>query len=153
MIGSPYSFSAIQSKLAGTSTVAGGTQAVLTNGGVQEVNMDVSGAGYSPNSFVLKKGVPVKWNVNVKQLTGCDQELILNQYGIDKNLNEGLNVIEFTPDSDGTIPFSCGMGMLHGSFIVTDDGNATQQQVASATPSKSMSCNMGTNGGSCGCGM
>ncbi len=150
ILGSPYSFSAIQSKIAGN-PIAGGTGAVLTKG-VQEVNMDVLSSGYSPNSFVLKKGVPVKWNVNVKQLTSCNQELVLNQYGIDKNLKQGLNVIEFTPDKTGTITFSCGMGMLHGSFIVTESGTASQEQVKVATPSSGSSCNMGANGGSCGCG-
>ncbi len=145
MIGSPYSFSAIQSKLT-ENPVAGETEAVLTNG-IQEVNMDVSASGYSPNSFVLKKGVPVKWNVNVKQLTGCNQELVLNKYGIDKNLKEGLNVIEFTPDKEGTITFTCGMGMLRGSFIVTESGSATQQEIKAAAPKSGGSCGMG-----CGCG-
>ncbi|MEK6859744.1 MAG: sulfite exporter TauE/SafE family protein, partial [Nanoarchaeota archaeon] len=150
MIGSPYSFSAIQSKIVGTSVVASGTGAVLNNG-IQEVNMNVDASGYSPNSFVLKKGVLVKWNVNVKQLTGCNSELILNQYGISKNLKQGLNVIEFTPDKDGTISFSCGMGMLRGSFIVTETGTATQQEVTAATPAKGMQCG-GSGGGGCGCG-
>jgi sulfite exporter TauE/SafE/copper chaperone CopZ len=149
MIGSPYSFSAIQSKLTSNSATAGGTAAVLTTG-VQEINMDVTGAGYSPNSFVLKKGVPVKWNVNVKQLTGCNQELVLNQYGIDKNLKEGLNVIDFTPDKEGIISFTCGMGMLRGSFIVTESGTASQGQVKAATPLKGMQCG-GSSGGGCGC--
>jgi len=159
VLGSPYSLSAIQSKISGNQ-IDSGTGAVLTNG-VQEVNMDVSASGYSPNSFVLKKGVPVKWNVNVKELTGCNKELILNQYGIDVNLKQGLNVIEFTPDKTGTIPFSCGMGMLRGSFIVTDDGTATTAQVKAvqaAAPSTT-GCSMGSGGGcggscggGCGCG-
>jgi len=148
MIGSPYSFSGIQSKLAGN-PIADGTAAVLIDG-IQEINMDVSSGGYSPNSFVLKKGVPVKWNVNVKQLTGCNQELVLNQYGIDKNLEEGLNVIEFTPDKEGTLTFTCGMGMLKGSFIVTETGTASQEQVKAATPPAGGSC--GSSGGGCGCG-
>ena len=149
MAGSPYSFSAIQSAIAGNSAT-GGTEAVLT-GDFQEVNMDVSASGYSPNSFVLKKGIPVKWNVNVKQLTGCNQELILRQYGIDKKLKAGLNVIEFTPDKEGVIQFSCGMGMLRGSFIVTESGAASQEQIKTATPPKGMQCG-GSSGGGCGCG-
>ena len=160
MIGSSYSFSAIQAKLSGTSLPGvgagvGGASAIITNG-VQEVNMDVTSSGYSPNSFVLKKGVPVKWNVNVKQLTGCNQELLLNQYGIDKTLKQGLNVIEFTPDKTGTITFSCGMGMLRGSFIVTETGTASQQEITgaatqSASSSGGMQCGMASGGG-CGCG-
>lgn len=152
MIGSPYSFSGIQSKFTSTSASAIGTGAILTNG-VQEINMNVDASGYSPNSFVIKKGVPVKWNVNVKQLTGCNSELIMNEYKIDKQLKQGLNVIEFTPTQDGTIPFTCGMGMLRGSFIVTESGTASQQQVAAATPKSSGSCSMGSGGGGCGCGM
>jgi sulfite exporter TauE/SafE/copper chaperone CopZ len=149
MIGSPYSFSALQYKFTGK-TVAAGTDAIVANG-VQQINMEVSSLGYSPNSFVLKKGVPVKWNINVKELTGCNQELIVNQYGIDKNLKQGLNVIEFTPDKEGTISFTCSMGMLRGSFIVTESGTASQEQVKAATPQKGMQCG-GSSGGGCGCG-
>ncbi|VVB77773.1 putative copper-exporting P-type ATPase A [uncultured archaeon] len=152
MIGSPYSFSAIQSKLAGNPVNSGTTSPVLTNG-VQEINMDVDASGYHPNSFVIKNGVPVKWNINVKQLTSCNQELVLNQYGIDKNLKEGSNIIEFTPDKEGTITFTCGMGMLHGNFIVTESGTASQKQVEAATPKSGGSCSMGSSGGGCGCGM
>jgi uncharacterized protein len=151
VMGSPLSYDSIKSKVLGANSVTGGSNSVLTNG-VQEITMNVDASGYSPNSFVIKKGVPVKWNVNVQQLTSCNSELIVNAYGINKNLQTGLNVIEFTPDKTGTIQFNCGMGMLHGTFIVTEDGTATQNQVKSATPSKGMNCNMGSSGG-CGCGM
>ena len=116
---------------------------VVQSGGIQKVNMQVSASGYSPNSFVIKKGVPVEWNVEVTELTGCNEELVMNAYGIDVQLKQGLNVLKFTPDKVGTIQFSCGMGMLRGSFIVTDDGTATQQQVASATPKSSRGCGCG----------
>ena len=150
LTGSAYSFSGIQSKLIGGSKI-GGTSSVLING-VQEINMDVGASGYSPKSFVLKKGVPVKWNVNVKQLTGCNSELVSNEYKIDSRLKEGLNVFEFTPDKTGTFGFSCGMGMIRGSFIVTETGTASQEQIKTATPKSGGSCSMGANGGGCGCG-
>ncbi len=153
LIGSSYSFDAIKEKVIGISlpatSPAGAGSSNIVNG-VQEINMDVDASGYSPNSFVLKKGVPTKWNVNVKQLTGCNSELVVNDYGIDKNLKEGLNVIEFTPDKVGTIRFSCGMGMLRGSFIVTETGTATNQEVKAAAQPKGMQCG---GGGGCGCGM
>jgi uncharacterized protein len=119
-----------------------GTNSSIQNG-IQEINMNVGASGYSPNSFVIKSGIPVKWNVNVQQLTGCNSELVMNDYGIDVKLKQGLNVIQFTPTKTGTIQFTCGMGMLHGNFIVTATGTATQQQVAAITPKSS---------GSCGCG-
>ena len=105
--------------------------------------MEVDASGYSPNSFVIKNKIPVKWNINVKQLTGCNNEIIMNDYNIDVKLKQGLNVIEFTPEKTGTISFSCWMGMIRGSFIVTDTGTASQQEIVAATPQSS---------GSCGCG-
>lgn len=119
--------------------------------GYQEMNMDVGYSGYSPNSFVLKKGVPVRWNVNVKELTGCNQRIIAKEYNIDETLSSGLNTIEFTPTETGNFQFTCGMGMLRGSFIVTESGTATTQQVKSATPATGMQCG-GSTGGGCGCG-
>jgi uncharacterized protein len=139
LTGSNYSYDAIKAKISG----AGSDSVIVLINGNQEVGMVVDSGGYSPNSFIIQKGIPVRWNVNVKQLTGCNQELVMNEYGVDVKLKQGLNVIEFTPTRDGPITFSCGMGMLHGSFLVTENGSATQQQVAAATPAK---------GSSCGCG-
>jgi len=34
---------------------------------------------------------------------------------------KGENTIEFTPTEAGTIPWSCLMGMIQGSFIVKDN--------------------------------
>lgn len=155
LMGSPYSFDSIKANIIGGSTekVYGNDSGngISINNGVQEVNMDVSASGYNPRSFVLKKGVPVKWNINVKQLTGCNSELVMNAYNVDINLKQGINTVEFTPNKIGTIQFSCGMGMLRGSFIVTETGTASQQEIKSATPAAGMQC--GGGGGSCGCGM
>ncbi|MEM4245231.1 MAG: sulfite exporter TauE/SafE family protein, partial [Candidatus Nanoarchaeia archaeon] len=84
--------------------------------GYQEVNMDVTANGYSPNKFVLKKGVPVKWNINVKELTSCNNEIIVPAYNLDIKLKQGMNIVEFTPNQEGTVSWSCWMGMLRGAF-------------------------------------
>ena len=152
LTGSSLSFESLKYKIVGAGSLGSVGGSVLT-GDSQKVNMDVSSSGYSPNSFVIKKGVPVEWNVNVKQLTGCNQELVMNAYGIDVNLKQGINVIKFTPDKTGTLSFTCGMGMLKGTFIVTANGTATQNQVNAAAQQKSNTCSMGSNGGGCGCGM
>ena len=137
--GSSLSVSSIKANLIG---IPAGINASIVNG-IQEINMDVDASGYHPNSFVLKKGVQVKWNINVKQLTGCNKEIIVPEYNLDIKLKKGLQTAEFTPDKTGTFSFSCWMGMLKGSFIVTDTGTASQSQVQAATPK---------SGGSCGCG-
>ncbi len=154
LMGSSYSFDAIKQKISGgniNQASVGSNTGVTINNGIQEVNMDVGAGGYSPNSFVLKKGVPVKWNVNVKQLTGCNSELVMNDYNIDARLKQGINVFEFTPDKTGTIRFSCGMGMIRGSFIVTETGAASQEEIKANIPAAGMQCG-GSSGGGCGCG-
>jgi plastocyanin domain-containing protein len=118
--------------------------------------MDVDSSGYHPNSFVIKAGIPVKWNINVKELTSCNSELVMNEYNIDVKLKQGINVVQFTPSKVETIQFTCGMGMLHGNFIVTETGTASQQQLSASSasaPKAGASCSMGANGGGCGCGM
>jgi plastocyanin domain-containing protein len=46
--------------------------------------------------------------------------VVIPKLGIDKKIQKGLNVVEFTPTQTGVLPFSCWMGMLNGRFIVTD---------------------------------
>ncbi|MBS3162961.1 sulfite exporter TauE/SafE family protein [Candidatus Woesearchaeota archaeon] len=145
LVGSDWNFSTIKEKVIGTDIDSTSSANII--GDYQEVNMEVSASGYSPNSFVLKKDIPVKWNIDVTQLTGCNEEIVLNEYDIYQQLEGGLNVIEFTPTETGTITFTCGMGMLRGSFIVTESGTATDSQIKSAAPSSGGSCGMG-----CGCG-
>lgn len=119
---------------------------------VQEITMKVGYSGYSPNVFTLKQGVPVRWIINVEALSGCNNRIVSSEYGIDQALVKGRNVIEFTPERTGTFGFNCWMNMLKGSFIVTESGEATQQQLSGAKPVSSGTCSMGANGGSCGCG-
>lgn len=153
VLGSPYSYDSIKTKLTGASTIDINNSNSLIQNNVQVINMDVDSSGYHPSSFVIKNNIPVKWNINVEELTSCNSELIMSQYNIDIKLKQGLNTAEFTPNQDGAITFTCGMGMLHGSFAVTESGTATQQQIAAAAPSSGGTCSMGSNGGECGCGM
>lgn len=156
VLGSPVSYDVIKEKIVGVES----SGAILVDG-YQEIHMDVTRYGWEPNSFVLKKGVPVKWLINVKELTGCNNEIIVPAYDLDIKLKKGLNTVEFTPDKTRTIRWSCWMGMIPGSFIVTDDGKADSAQVQEATPTAgggscggscgSPSCGAST-GGSCGCG-
>jgi uncharacterized protein len=87
---------------------------------VQIITMDEISSGYSPNQFKIKKNVPVRWLINAKAPNSCASSLIMPKFGIKKNLTAGENIIEFTPEETGTIPFSCSMGMYRGSFTVTE---------------------------------
>jgi len=146
LTGSSLSYNSLKTNLVGSSD---GSDSIINNG-VQEINMQVDSSGYSPSSFVLKKGIPVKWNINVKQLTGCNNPIIVPEYNLNIKLKQGMNVIEFTPDKTGTVSFSCWMGMLKGTFIITETGQASKQEIKAATPPSGSSC--GGGGGGCGCG-
>jgi len=131
-----------------------GNAILVGEGDSQVIKMDVTRSGWQPNSFVLKKGVPVRWEINAKELTGCNNQIIVDDYDLDIKLKKGLNVVEFIPDKTGTVGWSCWMGMIPGSFIVTDDGTASDAQVKparTAARSPGVSCGA-SSGGGCGCG-
>lgn len=86
--------------------------------GYQVVRMNVNKYGYSPNAFTIKKGVPTKWVINGENVFGCQGYLVAPKLGVQKALAYGENIIEFTPEEEGTINFSCGMGMYRGKFNV-----------------------------------
>src|SRR3989338_6460769 len=92
----------------------------VANAQEQLVRMTVAYGTYSPRVLTVKKGVPVRWEIDGQDVGGCARSLVVPKYGIRRNLTPGLNVIQFTPKDAGTIPFSCGMGMIRGSFNVTD---------------------------------
>ena len=91
---------------------------IKTENGKQIINMDVVNSGYVPNYFTVKKGVPVKWIINGKNIFGCQGYFVVPNLSISKALNEGQNLIEFTPNEVGFINFSCGMGMYQGRIEV-----------------------------------
>ncbi|MBU1146133.1 sulfite exporter TauE/SafE family protein [Patescibacteria group bacterium] len=92
----------------------------LAEGEYQTVKMDLTYRGYVPNVLYAKKGIPVRWVINVKQMSGCTNAILVEKFGINQNLKNGENIIEFTPTEIGEIPFSCWMKMVWGKFVVTD---------------------------------
>ncbi len=88
--------------------------------GKQIINMAVINGGYSPNFLTVKKGIPVKWVIDGKNVFGCQGYFVVPTLGISKALSEGENIIEFTPQETGIINFSCGMGMYRGRIQIID---------------------------------
>ena len=144
--------------IATSSTIATGNNAGTNNSGsVQEIKMVVDNAGFTPNKFLLEKGVKTKWIIDARQLNGCNSEIIVPSLNIDIKLKPGIQTVEFTPQQEGTINWSCGMGMLRGAFLVkinvgaTANAAATSNELNSLNVPKGMSCG-GSGGGGCGCG-
>jgi len=129
----------------------------------QEVVMDLTYDGYNPNVFYIRRGASVRWNINVKQMTGCTNEIMIESLGIRKNLEVGKNIIEFSaPDGVDEIKFSCGMKMVWGKFVITENGTrpigSTSVNEANNLPNGGCNGSCGgsscgaAKGGSCGCG-
>ena len=87
--------------------------------GVQVVKMDVDWS-FKPNQFKIKKRIPVRWEINGVNISGCANEIIIPDLRISKQIQPGLNIVEFTPEKEGKLRFSCWMGMIGGEFIVTN---------------------------------
>ena len=93
--------------------------AVPIKDGKQIVQMTATSSGYSPNSFVIKKGIPVRWEIDGKEIFGCQGAIKSPKAGVKITyLKPGENIIEFTPTETGVIQFSCSMGMFSGKFTV-----------------------------------
>ncbi|WNB75121.1 urease accessory protein UreH domain-containing protein [Methylomonas koyamae] len=87
----------------------------------QTIHMEVLKSRFAPNKFTLRKGVPVKWVIDAKELNECNKEIVVPDYGLDIKLRKGLQVVEFTPKEAGVVPWSCWMGMIPGTFIVVEE--------------------------------
>lgn len=89
--------------------------------GVQVVNSTLMPGRY-PN-ITVQAGVPVKWVIDAPEgsINGCNYKMIIQDYGIEHTFQTGENIIEFTPETVGTVTYSCWMGMIHGNIFVVDE--------------------------------
>jgi len=140
-----FNLNSVSAALVGASA----QDAANVSGDLQKIYMDVDANGWSPDTFVLKKGVPVQWTINVKQLTSCNKEIIVPEYNLDIKLKQGINTVEFTPAKEGTVSWSCWMGMIPGTFIVKENIDLNSQQQVQAALSSAPSQ---PKSGGCGCG-
>jgi uncharacterized protein len=104
--------SSLNSTLAGDATVA------QEQGDFQVIRMTVDYGGYKPASFTVKQNKPVRWEIEGKNVFGCQGALVSSKLNINTTLKVGENVFEFTPTEKGDIPFSCSMGMFAGIITV-----------------------------------
>lgn len=92
--------------------------------GKQVITMTAGSRGYKPNSFQVRAGIPVRWEIENVGASGCTNAVIA------KDLFEGeielipgkISTKEFMPEKVGKYKFSCWMGMVSGVInVVADD--------------------------------
>ena len=60
--------------------------------------------------------------IRPEELLRCNNKIIIREYEIEKSLEMGDNIIEFTPTEAGTYTYSCWMGMLRSKIYVVNPG-------------------------------
>ncbi|MCD7723295.1 MAG: sulfite exporter TauE/SafE family protein [Clostridiales bacterium] len=92
-----------------TATVSGDKQYITTS---------LHSNGF--DDLQVEAGIPVVWTITVASdaLNGCNNEIVIAEYDTQITLQEGENIIEFTPSEKGTFTYTCWMGMLKNTITV-----------------------------------
>ncbi|GMO26706.1 MAG: sulfite exporter TauE/SafE family protein [Termitinemataceae bacterium] len=100
--------------------------------GVQIVESVLSPSRYP--AITVQVGIPVKWIINAPpgSINGCNNRMIVRQYGIEHQFKAGDNIIEFMPDATGKFSYSCWMGMIRSSITVASAGQTIIPDTADA---------------------
>jgi hypothetical protein len=89
---------------------------------VQKLHIEVSNErGIYPNSFSVKKGVPVELTIDDKiSLGGCMSIWVIPKYNITIPMDGTVSKNIFTPTETGVINVTCSMGSKLIEIIVSD---------------------------------
>ncbi|GHV15822.1 heavy metal-binding domain-containing protein [Spirochaetia bacterium] len=112
-------------------TSAGNSGAVVENG-IQLVSTTLASGRYQP--IVVQAGIPVSWTIDAPagSINGCNNRMLIPEYGIEHTFTTGANVVSFTPAKTGTFRYSCWMGMIRSTITVVEPGAEVSAQPASA---------------------
>jgi hypothetical protein len=80
-----------------------------------------------PNRYpaiTVQQDIPVRWTIKAppSAITGCNNRMIIREYGIQYVFEPGDNVIKFTPTKTGRFRYSCWMGMIQSTITVLAKG-------------------------------
>jgi Cu+-exporting ATPase len=90
--------------------------------GVQEVRVTVKG-GYAPDRIEVEAGTPVRLLFDRQETGDCTSRVVFSDFGVNRSLPAfATTTVELTPDEPGEFGFACGMNMVHGTLVVTGDG-------------------------------
>ena len=107
---------------AGSAETGAPANDVKVENGVQVVSSTLEPGRYP--AITVSAGTPVKWVINAPEgsVNGCNNRMIVSEYGIEHTFKTGENVIEFTPTKTGKFKYSCWMGMIRGTITVEEAG-------------------------------
>ena len=94
------------------------TEANISGTDNQEVTVTVNG-GYTPNTVVLKQGVPAQIVFERKDPSGCFSHVVFPDFGVNEELPIGeKHPIDIDTSKPGEYNYACGMNMFHGKVVI-----------------------------------
>lgn len=119
-LGSPLTLQSIAENLPVSINLSGSETAqksdLATN---QNLEIDITSAGYVPSYVRVKKGLPVNLTLRSKDSFSCASAFRIPSLGISANLAPNdTKTITFVPEKAGKIQFTCSMGMYRGVIEV-----------------------------------
>jgi hypothetical protein len=108
------------SGILGGREIRGGASLARISKGVQEVTVSIGPGSYP--TVVIEAGIPVRLTLSALQddLSPCNETLVIPALGVRRTLVPGPNLLEFTPSSPGSLPYSCWMGMIRSRILVVE---------------------------------
>lgn len=92
--------------------------------GKQKIAMKIDTNGYTPRVFLVEKGKPVEFIVNLQNISSSNYTInFLDATASKISLDEGKNVINFTPKEKVVLPFISSSDGPAGYIVVVDDLN------------------------------
>lgn len=120
-------------------------------GNIQTVTTKLEPGRYPP--IIVQKGVPLKWIMKAERedINGCNKSIIIPKYNIQKQFKPGDNIIEFTPVDEGSVIYTCWMGMIRSTIkVVKDTSKVSDEDIEEVNDSSRGSFGGGCGGGCCG---
>lgn len=84
----------------------------------QSVDIEING-GYSPETVVLKQGVPASLNFTRKDASSCLDHVIFSDFAINREIPQNqMETIQIDTSKPGEYQWACGMDMFHGKVVI-----------------------------------
>ena len=104
-----------------------GASPVPLDAAIPSENVQTVTSVLQPNALPdisVTAGVPVRWVIQAPEgsINGCNNRILIPALGLEHTFHTGENVLEFCPEEPGTLGYSCWMGMLRGTIVVTEAG-------------------------------
>jgi hypothetical protein len=104
----------------GARGVSAGELRAAYDGGVQRVRANLNIVAYP--SIIVQRGIPVEFTLSAvpDSIDECNEWILFPDYGIERRLVPGDNVLRFTPGESGVFQFVCGLGRMKSSVTVVE---------------------------------